>query len=33
MAAQLFLPPAADTLLLQFKALAKARVDQATPQV
>ncbi|KAL0053523.1 hypothetical protein WJX82_006983 [Trebouxia sp. C0006] len=27
----MFLPPVADTLLLQFKTLAKARVDAATP--
>jgi hypothetical protein len=32
MSAPLFLPPVADTLLLQFKSLAKARIDQATPQ-
>ncbi len=33
MASHMFLPPVADTLLLQFKTLAKARVDAATPLV
>ncbi|KAL3146696.1 hypothetical protein ABBQ32_000920 [Trebouxia sp. C0010 RCD-2024] len=32
MASHMFLPPVADTLLLQFKTLAKARVDAASPQ-
>lgn len=33
MASNLFLPPVADTLLLQFKSLAKAKGDAASPQV
>ena len=33
MVSHMFLPPVADTLLLQFKTLAKARVDAATPLV
>ena len=33
MASHMFLPPVADTLLLQFKKLAKSRVETASPQV